>query len=145
MAHANNNHSQLPGLDLSQLNVRNDDHFARKLFMLIEGTYGIGIQQSIQKYGYTEQRYHQLKNAFMENGSSALIDQKRGPRSKHVRSREIDKQIIRMRFLDPSAGSEVIAQKLTQMGMKISKRSVDRTINDYGFQKKTLQAEPRTG
>ncbi len=133
---------QLPGLDLNQLNVKDDDHFARKLFMLIEGTYGIGVQKSTEKYGYSEQRYHQLKKAFIKEGSSALINQRRGPKDKHVRKEAVVKQIIRMRFLDPSAGSDVIAQKLTQMGMKISARSVERTISDYGLQKKTLQVNP---
>lgn len=137
---APSNNQQLPGLDLNQLNVKGDDHFCRKFLMLIEGTYGIGVQQSIKKYGYTEQRYYQLRNAFVEEGSAALVDQKRGPKNKRVRKDEVAKQVIRMRFLDPSAKAEVIAQKLTQMGMKISKRSVERVINEYGLQKKTLQA-----
>ena len=32
----------------------------------------------------------------------------------------------------------VIAQKLNQMGHKVSKRSVERTITEYGLQKKRL-------
>jgi arginine repressor len=32
----------------------------------------------------------------------------------------------------------VIAQKLNQTGFKISQRSVERTITEYGIQKKTL-------
>lgn len=137
--------NQLPDLDLSQLNVKDDDQFAHKFLMLIEGAYGIGVQKSIEKYGYTEQRYYQLKKAFMQEGSSALLNQRRGPKSKHVRKEMIDKQVIRMRFLDPSANSEVIAQKLSQMGMKISKRSVERTITEYGLQKKTLQVRSSGG
>lgn len=132
------NKNRFSDLDLGLLGVRDDDQLARKLLMLFEGTYGAGIQKSIKKYGYTEQRYHQLKNAFVEQGSDALINQKRGPQSKHVRKEEVEKQIIRMRFLDPLAKAEVIAQKLTQMGFKISKRSVERSITDYGLQKKTL-------
>ena len=48
------------------------------------------------------------------------------------------------RFLDPDASPEVIAQKLTQCGMHISTRSVERIIERFGLQKKTppLQAEP---
>jgi hypothetical protein len=33
--------------------------------------------------------------------------------------------------------SEVIAQKMTQSGFKISARSVDRVIEGFGLQKKT--------
>jgi transposase len=139
MAAPNN---QLPDLDLSHLNVKDDDQFSRKLLMLIEGTHGIGVQKSIEKYGYTEQRYYQLKKAFIQEGSSALLNQKRGPKGKRVQKEMVDKQIIRMRFLDPLVNSEVIAQKLSQKGMKISKRSVERTITEYGLQKKTLQIRP---
>lgn len=106
--------------------------------MLIEGTYGIGVKKSIEKYGYTEQRYYQLKKDFMEKGSEALIDQKRGPKDKHIRKKQVDMQIIRMRFLDPNASAAVITQKLNQTGIKISQRSVERTVTEYGLQKKTL-------
>lgn len=105
--------------------------------MLIEGTYGIGIQSSIQKYGYSEQRYHQLLREFKQRGIDALIDRKRGPKSNHVRDDKVISQIIRLRFLDPKASAEVIAQKLRQTGVQVSVRSVERTITEYGLQKKT--------
>jgi len=125
-------------LDLEKLAIKKDDKATIKLLMLVEGTYGVGVQKSLQKYGYTEQRYYQLKKDFMEKGSEALINQKRGPKDRHIRKREVDMQIIRMRFLDPKASTAVIAQKLNQTGIKISQRSVERTITEYGLQKKTL-------
>lgn len=51
-------------------------------------------------------------------------------------------QIIRLRFLDPKASAEVIAQKLRQTGVKVSVRSVERTITEYGLQKKLHQLNP---
>jgi hypothetical protein len=48
------------------------------------------------------------------------------------------RQVIRHRFLDPDATPEVIAQKLCQSGWEISIRSVQRVIEAYGLQKKTL-------
>jgi hypothetical protein len=48
------------------------------------------------------------------------------------------RQVIRHRFLDAEASVEVIAQKLSQSGRKISQRSVQRVIEEYGLQKKTL-------
>lgn len=51
---------------------------------------------------------------------------------------EVVRQVIRHRFLDPDASAEVIAQKLSQVGSKISVRSVERVIEDFGLQKKTL-------
>lgn len=130
--------TNLPDIDLSRLNIQHDDKASLKFLMLIEGTYGLGVKESIKKYGYTEQRYYQLKKQFMKDGFDALVDEKRGPRNKHVRKEQVEMQIIRMRFIDPEASAAVIAQKINQMGMKISKRSVERTITQYGLQKKTL-------
>ncbi|MCC5918174.1 MAG: helix-turn-helix domain-containing protein [Cryomorphaceae bacterium] len=134
----NLNTNQLTSLDLEKLNISEGDKVSRKFMMLIEGTYGIGVKKSIEKYGYTEQRYYQIKKDFAENGYEALIDQKRGPRDKHIRKKQIEMQIIRLRFLDPESNAAVIAQKLSQMGIKISQRSVERTITEYGLQKTTL-------
>jgi hypothetical protein len=135
---ATTNISQLADIDLGKLNISTLDKPTVKLLMLVEGTYGIGVEKSIVKYGFSEQRYYQLKKAFIENGSQALVDLKRGPHHNHVRSVETDKLIIRLRFLDPDSSPGVIAQKLTQQGHKISTRSVERTITEYGLQKKTL-------
>lgn len=135
--------SSLSDLDLSKLNIDADDKTTRKLLMLIEGTYGIGVKASIAKYGYTEQRYYQLLKVFKKEGIQALADQKRGPKTNRVRSKKVIGQIIRLRFLDPEAGAQVIAQKLRQMGMAVSVRSVERTITQYGLQKKTPSVQSR--
>lgn len=126
-----------PGsFDLDKLNIT--DSTSRKFLMLIEGTYTIGIQESILKYGYTEQRYHQLVNNFKAEGFAALVDKKTGPKKNTKRSDVVVKQILRMRFLNPLDSAEVIAQKLNQQGVTISVRSVERTITEYGIQKKTV-------
>ncbi len=127
----------LPDLDLSLLNIKQEDGLATKMLMLIEGVYGMGVKHSIQKYGYTEQRYYQLLKDFRKHGSAALLDQKRGPKHNSSRTEEIIQQIIRHRFLDPEASAAVIAQKLKQTGIEVSLRSVERTIQQYGLQKKT--------
>ena len=67
------------------------------------------------------------------------MDKKRGPDKQTVRTRETINQIIRLRFLDPLASADVIAQKLKQTGYKVSKRSVERTITEYGLQKKLIR------
>ena len=50
--------------------------------------------------------------------------------------------MIRHRFLDPDASAEVVAQKLCQSGWEISIRSVQRVIEEFGLQKKTLSIPP---
>jgi hypothetical protein len=66
------NISQLADIDLGKLNISTLDKPTVKLLMLVEGTYGIGVEKSIVKYGFSEQWYYQLKKAFIENGSQAL-------------------------------------------------------------------------
>ena len=135
------NHSDLPDLDLGLLNVQSDDTNSLKMLMLIEGIYGQGVKHSINKYGYTEQRYYQLLNDFQNGGSMALTDKKRGPRKKSQRTENVIQQIIRYRFLDPESSAAVITQKLKQIGYSISLRSVERTIQEFGLQKKTLSVK----
>lgn len=137
MAHKSNK-SSLPDLDLGLLNAGANDSVAQKFLMLIEGVYGLGVKHSIKKYGYTEQRYYQLLKQFQFTGISALVDKKRGPQQNSLRTEKIIQQIIRHRFLDPDASAAVITQKLKQTHVPISLRSVERTIQEYGLQKKTI-------
>jgi len=121
------------------LSVKYDDRVTRQLAMLIEGKcLGLGPTEAAKKYGYSKQRFFQVLKAFLKDGSKALIPKKTGPKSNHVRTENVETQIIRHRFLDPDAKTEVIAQKMRQTGIKVSQRSVERTITDYGLQKKTL-------
>lgn len=122
------------------LPVNFDDKISRQLAMLFEGKcLGLGPTKAAQKYGYSKQRFFQLLNAFVNEGSKALIPKKTGPKKNYVRTDSVVAQIIRHRFLDPDAKAEVIAQKLKQTGVRVSQRTVERTITEYGLQKKTLQ------
>ena len=118
--------------------IDDQDSLAIKLAMLIEGQCTIGVKAAIKKYGYTEQRYYQLLKDYQQEGSQALIDKKPGSDKQPVRTGDAVNQIIRLRFLDPFASAGVISQKLSQIGYKVSKRSVERTITEYGLQKKRM-------
>ena len=127
------------------LAVREDDDVAKKLAMLIEGECeGLGPIEAARKYGYSKQRYFQLRETYLKSGASALASQKRGPKTHYRRTSQIVRQIIRYRFLDPQSSPDVIAQKLRQLGTEISTRSVERVIADYGLQKKTVRITSRT-
>jgi len=122
-----------------RLAVRADDEITRKLAMLIEGECEkLGPTRAARKFGYTKQRYYQLRDVFLKVGAQGLQSHKRGPKSHYRRTAEAVRQVIRHRFLDPQASAEVIAQKLTQSGWTISIRSVQRVIEEFGLQKKTL-------
>jgi hypothetical protein len=119
--------------------VHPNDEITLKLAMIYEGECeGSGPLQAAAKFGYSKQRYFQLRHLFLEQGAIALLSKSTGPKSNYRRTDEVVRQIIRHRFLDPEASPEVIAQKLGQTDHPISIRSVQRTIADYGLQKKTL-------
>jgi len=121
------------------LPIREDDEVAHKLAMLLEGECeGLGATKAARKFGFSKQRYFQLRTVLAERGADALHSQKRGPKTLYRRTTEVVRQVIRHRFLDPEASAEVIAQKLSQGGLKISIRSVQRVIAEFGLQKKTL-------
>ena len=128
------------------LSVREDDEITRKLLMLIEGECEAeGPLQVASRFGYSKQRYYQLRAAFRQSGAIGLHCQKRGPKTNYRRTAEVVRQVIRHCFLDPDASPQVIAQKLRQSGRTISTRSVERVITEYGLQKKTPQVPPGRG
>jgi hypothetical protein len=121
------------------IEVRPDDEVTRKLAMLIEGECeGLGPLLAAKKFGFSKQRYFQLRAAFAAKGAAAWQSLKRGPKTQYRRTAEVVQQVIRYRFLDADASPQVIAQKLCQSGWQISLRSVQRVLKDYGLQKKTL-------
>jgi len=125
--------------DAGTLQGRPDDEISRKLAMLIEGECTrLGPTKAAAKYGFSKARYFQLRHIYQEQGAIGLVSRKRGPKRNYRRTAEVVRQVIRHRFLDPNASAEVIAQKIRQVGLPISVRSVQRIIEDYGLQKKTL-------
>jgi transposase len=127
-----------------ELFVPADDEITPRLVMLVEGECeGLGAAGAAQKHGLTRQRYYQLLNLFRDRGALALQTQKRGPKTNYVRTDEVERQVIRHRFLDPDASVDIIAQKLRQSGFPISTRSVERVVEKYGLQKKTPPLPPR--
>lgn len=134
--------------EAGSLPVLKQDEICLKLAMLLAGECdGLGPSRAAALFGFSTQRYFQLRQAFADRGAAALASQRRGPKTHYRRTPELTCQTLRHRLLDPEASSEVIAQKLRQSGFRISKRSVDRIFAEFGFQKKTLpvSARPRRG
>ena len=123
-----------------QLRVPPDDQITRKLAMLIEGDCGgLGPSTAARKYGYSRQRYFQLRRAFQAGGAAVLANRKRGPKTNYRRTGQAVREVICHRFLDPAASAAVIAQKMRQCGYRISTSTVQRVIKSYGLEKKTLR------
>jgi len=128
----------IKGIKGNDFKIDPNDKLSVKIAMLFEGHCTIGVYEAIKKYGYTEQRYYQLLKEYNKKGSEGIRDKKRGSNKRPVRNKEITNQIIRHRFLDTEASTEVISQKLKQNGYNVSVRSVERTITEYGLQKKLI-------
>jgi len=125
------------------LPIKADDKVGRKMAMLLECMFmGISPSEAAEKYGYSRQYYYRVLDSFREGGTDGLVDKKRGPKRNYVRTKEVVNQIISHRFLDTDASVEVIAQRMRQSGFKVSKRSVERTITEYGLQKKLHLSNP---
>jgi transposase len=120
------------------------DEITPRLMMLVEGQCeGLGAAAAALRHGVTRQRYYQVLKQFEKHGALALQPQKRGPKTNYVRTDELERQVIRHRFLDPDASADIIAQKRRQAGFPVSTRSVERVIEAYGLQKRTLPLPPR--
>jgi hypothetical protein len=136
MLHLDSQRGQLVGPS-GALTLSLHDEVTRKLAMLIVGEcLGLGPLQAAELFGYTKQRYFQLRNAFDQQGAAALVNHTPGPARHYRRTGEAVRQAVRHRFLDPQASAEVIAQRLRQSGLPISTRSVERIIEHFGLQKK---------
>jgi hypothetical protein len=125
------------------LPVPADDEVTLKLAMLYAGECTeLGPLHAAALFGFSKQRYYQLRHLYNARGAAALQSHSRGPKTQYRRTDELVRQVIRHRFLDPDASPEVIAQKLRQAGFVISTRSVQRVIEEFGLQKKTLSLPP---
>jgi len=134
--------NQLTG-PVGSLPIAPSDQLAHRFLMLVEGEcLEDQIASIAQKYGVCRQRYYQLRAAYKAGGLRALEPQKTGPKSNYRRTDQVERQVLRYRFLDPDASPAVITQKLQQTHFRIGQRSVQRVIADYGLQKKTLRVEP---
>jgi len=120
------------------IDIDPQDQIAWKLSMLLEAAFSndLKIEDVAKKYNYTREHFHVIYRNFKQKGCEGLADKPKGPKHNYKRTKELTKQIIRHRFLDPEASCEIIAQKMRQTGHDISQRSVERTIQDYGLQKK---------
>ena len=126
-----------------ELLVLPNDLVVSRLAMLIEGQCeGLGAAEAAAEARRQQTTILSSAQTLRGQGSAGLQGQKRGPKTNYVRTDEVDRQVIRHRFLDPDASADVIAQKLRQAGFQVSIRSVERVIEAYGLQKKTLSLPP---
>src|SRR3990172_4669463 len=70
------------------LSIDTDDEVARKLAMLVKGECGPdGPSRVAEEFGFSRQRYFQLRTLFHKHGAAGLVSHRRGPKSNYRRPR----------------------------------------------------------
>jgi transposase len=116
------------------LPVRPDDVAAVDLAMLIEGeTSGRPLDEVLAVYDRSRSTYYEKLRRFREQGLEGLLARPPGPRSPWRRPIEILRFVVTTRLRHPEQSAAEIASQLERMGHRISVRSVERTLSQFGL------------
>jgi hypothetical protein len=109
----------------------------QKISMIILGDLcGLPKRQLAVGFGFkTRKSYYDIRNAVLNGSLADLLPKRPTPRTRPQRTREVEAQIIRMRF-ETDLNMYEIADTLTHMGFNINARLVARVLADYGLAKK---------
>lgn len=115
------------------LRVRPDDLAAIDLAMLIEGeTSGRPLDEVLALYGRSRSTYYEKLRRFREEGLEGLRAKPPGPRAPWRRPIEIQRFVVSTRIRHPEQSAADIAAALERLGHRISIRSVERTLSQFG-------------
>lgn len=119
------------------LRILPDDKVTRKLAMLYEGQCaGLGAAEAAARFGYTRQGYYKVLRQFREQGATAFFNRP-GPKSNYRRTGDIVRAVIRHRFQHPDCPTSRLVSELRAEGVRVSVRSAERIISDYGLQRRS--------
>lgn len=115
------------------LRVRPDDSVAIDLAMLIEGeTSGRPLDEVLAVYGRSRSTYYEKLRRFRADGVEGLHAKPPGPRAPWRRPIEIQRFVVSTRIRHPEQSAAEIAASLERLGHRISIRSVERTLSQFG-------------
>jgi transposase len=124
------------------LRVRPEDAAAVDLAMLIEGeTSGRPLDEILVAYGRSRTTYYEKLRRFREQGLEGLLSRPPGPRSPWRRPVEILRFVVTTRLRRPEQSAADIAAELERLGHRISVRSVERTLSQFGLTRHSPRAE----
>jgi transposase len=126
------------------LRVRPDDSVAIDLAMLIEGeTSGRPLDEVLAVYGRSRSTYYEKLRRFRSEGIEGLHAKPPGPRAPWRRPLEIQRFVVSTRIRHPEQSAADIAASLERLGHRISIRSVERTLSQFGVTRSsTVRAGP---
>jgi transposase len=104
------------------------------LAMLIAGeTSGRPLDDVLAEFGRSRSTYFEKLRQFREHGLAGLLPRPTGPRKPWRRSLDVVAQIVMCRLRDPSRSADAIACELAQRNLKVSVRSIERTLSEFGL------------
>lgn len=111
-----------------------EDPLQRKYEMVRELSLSSKPREEIcAKYKYSRKTGNEYLRAWKDIGWEGLKEKTRGPKSKSVRTQEVEKRIVDIRFKNPENDMYDIAEILKSEGYKVSARSVGRVLSEHGI------------
>ena len=88
---------------------------------------GRAIMEVSGEFGFSRTAYYNIKESFEQNGMSALVPEKPGPKQPHKLTESLQEYIEEYVALRPSASAAEIAAAIQrEKGVKVSKRTIER-------------------
>ncbi|MBI3182973.1 MAG: helix-turn-helix domain-containing protein [Myxococcales bacterium] len=116
------------------LAFRREDSAARDLALLIEGeTSGRDLEEVLLEFGCSRSTYYEKLRRFRAGGIEALLPRPPGPRGPWRRTFDVVRAIVTARLRNPSRSAASIAEQLARDDLRISPRSVERTLAQFGL------------
>ena len=116
------------------LQLRPDDRVAQDLALLLEGeTSGRPLENVLSEYGCSRSSYYARLDRFNQHGLAGLLQRLPGPRGPWLRTLEVVRLIVTSRLEDPERSAATIAGALQARGARVSQRSVERTLSQFGL------------
>ena len=116
------------------LPIRHGDRAAIDLAMLIAGeTSGRPLDDVLSEFNRSRSTYFEKLRLFREHGLAGLLPHPSGPRRPWRRSMSVVAQIVMARLRDPDRSAEAIATEMAQRQLRVSVRSIERTLSEFGL------------
>ncbi len=117
-----------------ELPILDTDQLALDLAMLVEGeTTGRDLEQVLTEFGRSRSAYFEKLHRYRTEGLAGMLPRPSGPARPWRRSLEVLRRVVAARLADPERSAASIATELTNDGLKVSARSVERTLQEFGL------------
>jgi transposase len=86
------------------------------------------------EFGFSREAFYTLYKEFQKKGFNAFINERTGRKTKSKITLEISGYIIKLKSTDNKLSSAKIAKQIKQhFNVNINKKTVERTLKEYGF------------